>query len=63
LGDPRDCLTDFNKKRATKSKSLGEDAEINDMLRLAGLNKTTQVNHSSEINPKAVAAKDYHSGQ
>ena len=45
LGDPVDCLTDFNKKRANKSKSLGEDAEMNNMLRLAGLNKS-QTDHS-----------------
>ena len=55
LGDPRDCLKDFNKQ-----KSVGEDAEMNDMLKLAGINEQSNVQEMTDINPKATAAKEFH---
>jgi len=55
LGDPRDCLKDFNKQ-----KSVGEDAEMNDMLKLAGINEQSNVQEMTDINPKANAAKEFH---
>jgi len=55
LGDPRDCLKDFNKQ-----KSVGEDAEMNDMLKLAGINEQSDVQEMTDINPKATAAKEFH---